>query len=36
MTAAHALYRGLGFRRAPDRDWEVEPGIQLLGFELDL
>ena len=36
MTAAHAMYLGLGFRRALDRDWEVEPGMLLLGFELDL
>ena len=36
MTAAHAMYLGLGFRRAVDRDWEVAPGLLLLGFELDL
>jgi ribosomal protein S18 acetylase RimI-like enzyme len=36
MTAAHRIYERLGFRRAPDRDWEPEPGLLLLGFELDL
>lgn len=36
MTAAHRLYLGMGFRRAPERDWEPEPGLELLGFVLDL
>jgi ribosomal protein S18 acetylase RimI-like enzyme len=36
MVAAHRLYLQLGFRRAPERDWEPEPGIELWGFELDL
>lgn len=36
MTAAHGLYRSTGFRRAPDRDCEPEPGIDLVGFEIDL
>ena len=36
MVAAHRLYLHLGFRRAPERDWEPEPGIELWGFELDL
>ena len=36
MRSAHGLYTGLGFRRAPARDWEPEPGLELLGFELDL
>jgi len=36
MTTAHHMYQGLGFRRAEDRDWEPEPGLRLLGFELDL
>lgn len=36
MTAAQRLYQRMGFRRAPERDWEPEPGIELLGFELDL
>ncbi len=26
----------LGFRRAPDRDWRPEPGVNLIGYELDL
>ena len=34
MTAAHRLYRSLGFRRAPERDWHPEPGVALLGFVL--
>ena len=29
MERAHALYRSLGFRRAPDRDWYV-PGEDVL------
>jgi GNAT superfamily N-acetyltransferase len=36
MHSAHRLYERLGFRRAPDRDWEPEPGLLLLGFELHL
>jgi len=36
MFAAHRVYERLGFRRAPDRDWEPEPGLLLLGYELDL
>jgi len=36
MPAAQRLYVSLGFRRAPERDWEVEPGFVLLGYELDL
>ncbi|HET7728174.1 MAG TPA: GNAT family N-acetyltransferase [Candidatus Limnocylindrales bacterium] len=33
---AHALYRRLGFRRAPDRDFTPTPGVELQGYELDL
>lgn len=33
---AHALYRKLGFRRAPERDFTPSPGIELEGYELDL
>lgn len=36
MTAAQGLYLSMGFRRAPARDCEPEPGIDLVGFELDL
>jgi len=36
MAPAHRLYAGLGFRRAPERDWKPEPGMCLLGFVLDL
>lgn len=36
MLAAHALYAGLGFRRVPERDSVPEPGVQLLGYVLDL
>jgi ribosomal protein S18 acetylase RimI-like enzyme len=36
MVAAHRLYEAMGFRRVPERDWEPEQGIELLGFELDL
>ncbi|MFP5318228.1 MAG: GNAT family N-acetyltransferase [Acidimicrobiia bacterium] len=36
MTGAQRLYEGLGFRRAPERDWVPEPGVQLLGYVLDL
>jgi ribosomal protein S18 acetylase RimI-like enzyme len=36
MTAAHRLYGRLGFVRDPDRDWTPAPGIDLLGFRLEL
>ncbi|MCU1588437.1 MAG: putative acetyltransferase [Frankiales bacterium] len=36
MTAAHRLYEGLGFTRTPDRDWEPEPGLELLTYALPL
>lgn len=36
MIAAHGLYLSMGFRRAAARDCEPEPGIDLLGFEIDL
>lgn len=34
MTAAERLYRRLGFRRAPERDWRPQPHVALLGYEL--
>ena len=36
MTSAHRIYDRLGFRRAPDRDWQPLPAVPLLGFVLDL
>jgi ribosomal protein S18 acetylase RimI-like enzyme len=36
MRAAQAIYARLGFMRRPDRDWEPEPGVRLLGFALPL
>jgi GNAT superfamily N-acetyltransferase len=36
MHAAHRLYGTLGFGRRPDLDWQPEPGIRLLGFDLVL
>lgn len=36
MTTAHRLYEATGFVRRPEHDWEPEPGMTLLYFELDL
>lgn len=36
MTAAHRIYRRLGFVRTPERDWSPEPGLELLTFALPL
>jgi len=36
MTTAHRLYERLGFRRAPDRDFEPVPGILLWAYVLPL
>lgn len=36
MTAAHALYRSMGFNRDEANDWEFEPGRWLLGFAMEL
>ena len=36
QEAAHRIYRRLGFRRTPDRDWEPAEGVDLLAFRLDL
>ena len=35
MTAAHGIYRRLGFERDPSRDWEVMPGLSLLCFAIE-
>jgi ribosomal protein S18 acetylase RimI-like enzyme len=32
MKTAHHLYEQAGFRRLPERDWEPEPGEQLLAY----
>jgi GNAT superfamily N-acetyltransferase len=32
MRAAHRVYRRLGFRRAPERDWSPVPGVDLVAF----
>jgi ribosomal protein S18 acetylase RimI-like enzyme len=34
MRAAHRIYRRLGFRRAPERDWSPLPGVDLLAFAI--
>ena len=36
MATAHCLYERLGFRRAPERDWSPEPGINLRTYALEL
>ena len=36
MAAAHRLYERLGFTRTPDRDWDPEPDVHLLTYELGL
>jgi ribosomal protein S18 acetylase RimI-like enzyme len=36
MRAAQRLYGRLGFTRRPDLDWTPEPGVQLLGLQLEL
>ena len=36
MSAAHRVYEGMGFRRAPDLDWSPLPGVSLIAFRLDL
>lgn len=35
-TVSHSVYERLGFRRAPDRDWEPEPGFWLWAWTLEL
>lgn len=34
MTGAHRIYERLGFTRAPEDDWEPEPGVRLLAYVL--
>jgi len=36
MVPAHRLYEGLGFVRAPDRDFEPVPGVHLVAYTLAL
>ncbi len=36
MRPAHRLYRTLGFRREPERDWSPGDGVDLIAFTLDL
>jgi GNAT superfamily N-acetyltransferase len=36
MDTAHRLYARLGFVRTPELDWSPLPGIDLVGFALDL
>jgi ribosomal protein S18 acetylase RimI-like enzyme len=36
MHAAHAVYTRLGFTRRPDLDWSPRPGVNLVGFSIDL
>jgi GNAT superfamily N-acetyltransferase len=36
MVPAHRLYEGLGFVRAPDRDFDPVPGVHLIAYTLML
>jgi GNAT superfamily N-acetyltransferase len=36
MHAAHRIYRRLGFARTPERDWQPQPGVELLTYALAL
>lgn len=36
MRTAHRLYERMGFRRAPELDWQPGDGANLWGFVLDL
>jgi ribosomal protein S18 acetylase RimI-like enzyme len=36
MAAAHRIYGRLGYRRAPERDWDPVPGVHLLAFTKEL
>jgi ribosomal protein S18 acetylase RimI-like enzyme len=35
MTTAHRVYDRLGFRRAPELDWEPVAGVQLHGYRIE-
>ncbi|MFE4514555.1 GNAT family N-acetyltransferase [Kitasatospora sp. NPDC056783] len=34
MTTAHRVYERIGFRRAPERDWEPIPGMRLMVYTM--
>jgi ribosomal protein S18 acetylase RimI-like enzyme len=36
MTTAQRLYERIGFRREPEHDWSPAPGVDLLGYVLEL
>jgi GNAT superfamily N-acetyltransferase len=36
MAVARRLYESMGFRRAPERDWEWREEVPLLGYTLDI
>jgi ribosomal protein S18 acetylase RimI-like enzyme len=36
MVVAHRMYERLGFRRAPDRDWVVLPGLSLIAYGVEV
>jgi GNAT superfamily N-acetyltransferase len=36
MRTAHRIYARRGFARRPDLDWSPQPGVDLLGFAIDL
>jgi hypothetical protein len=36
MSAAQRLYGRFGFTWRPDLDWVPEPGVQLLGMQLEI
>ena len=36
MHSAHRLSERIGFRRLPERDWQVAQGIRLIAYELPL
>jgi ribosomal protein S18 acetylase RimI-like enzyme len=36
MTSAHRMYERLGFHRAPELDWEYDPGEWLLAYRIEL